>query len=145
MTRFCHIHRTSPFVIVKDFSVRLFPVHPWKLYYFLWPHPTLTSNPNLINPRHTPICYHMFIWSVKRKKKRMYGESLSLFLILTFNACCFSYFLPLFSSETLGSPFHRNYQIRTGRVPVPRLKQEVLCSWWLLSEFRKHFPGAALL
>ena len=63
-----------------------------------------------------------------REKKKKVEESLSSFPILTPKVSCFSCFLLLFSSETSGSPLHRNHQLRPGRVPLPRLNQKVLCS-----------------
>ena len=75
VTHFCHIHRSSPFVTLGDFSSFLCTSLK-----------TISHNPILtwLYPGHLSIYYHIFIWSVKRKEKeglkKVWVHSLSLLL-----------------------------------------------------------------
>lgn len=132
VTHFCHIHRSSPFVTLGDFSS--FPCTSLK---------TVSHNPilNWLHPGHLPVYYHIFIWSMKRKRrlKKVWAHSLSLLLKwVVFPASFSCSHLRLLALLSIG---------------ITSLDLEGLhCLGWTrkcfahaLLELRKRFPRAGLL
>ena len=134
VTHFCHIHRSSPFVTLGDFSS--FPCMSLK---------TISHNPipNWLHPGHLPIYYHIFIWSMKRKEqerlKKVWVHSLSLLLKCVVFPASFSCsrlrLLALFSIGITSLDLEGFHCLGWTRK----------CFVHVLLELRKRFPRAALL